>query len=77
MTSYEQRQQHREIYNQLRLQLAFPGDVVAEIRRPFQPVNRDDWTWEDAMRADTPSSVRATPGKLLLLTLGRFGQAVA
>lgn len=50
----------RTLYNQLRLNLSFPGEVVATVRKPYTPVNQDDWTWDDAMNApDTPYIARA------------------
>jgi hypothetical protein len=50
----------RTLYNQLRLSLSFPGEVVATIRKPYTPVNHDDWTWDDAMNApDTPYITRS------------------
>jgi len=63
----------RALYNQLRLQLSFPGDVVAEIRRPFQPVNRDNLTWDEAMLLPSEPNARALTGKLFWFMLGKHG----
>lgn len=55
----QQRHEHREFYNQLRLAIVFPGDTVAGVTRRYEPVNKDSWTWEDAMSApDTPDIAR-------------------
>ncbi len=55
-----QKAQHPEFYTQLKLQLLDPGDTYVGFRRQYTPVNRDDWTWEDAMSApDTPYIARA------------------
>ena len=44
--TYAQRQQHRELYQQLRLNLAFPGEVIGGERKPYAPVNKDEWTFD-------------------------------
>lgn len=45
----------QELYTQLRLALLEPGEEWGGYRRPYAPVNKDNWTWEDAMRSeDTP-----------------------
>jgi hypothetical protein len=51
-----QKAQHTEIYTQLRLQLLDPGDTYAGVRKVYQPVNKDDWTFDYAMtQPDTPA----------------------
>lgn len=44
----------RALYNQLRLAIAFPGETIAGVTRLYEPVNKDDWTWEMALADDTP-----------------------
>ena len=48
----------RILYNQLRLNLAFPGETVAgEVRKPYTPVNYDKWglSYDELMACpDTP-----------------------
>lgn len=53
-----QKAQHRELYNQLRLAIAWPGDEVADTRRLYSPINKDEWTWDDAMQAEDTPAVR-------------------
>lgn len=53
----EQKQQFRQIYNQLRMNLSFPGEVIADTRRKYAPVNVDksDWSFDYALtQPDTP-----------------------
>lgn len=51
----KQRNENRQLYNQLRLAISFPGEIVGDMRRKYQPVNKDGWSWETAMSApDTP-----------------------
>lgn len=58
MTS-AQKQQFREIYNQLRLAIVYPGETIAGVTKLYAPVNKDNWTWEMAMSApDTPTIAR-------------------
>lgn len=46
----------RTLYNQLRLSLAFPGEAIAETRKVYRPVNKDNWTFDFAMtQPDTPA----------------------
>lgn len=47
----QQRTEHRELYNQLRLNLVYPGDSIAGVTKPYAPVNHDDWTWEYMLAA--------------------------
>lgn len=55
----QQRHEHREFYNQLRLALVYPGDTIAGVTKLYTPVNKDNWTWEMAMSApDTPTVAR-------------------
>lgn len=78
--TYEQRQQHRELYQQLRLAITFPGDTFAgEYRKPFTAVCKDDWTWEMAMASEDTPDIAALrlDGKLSWLLLGKHRQAVA
>lgn len=74
-----QKAQHRDLYNQLRLAIVFPGESVAGVTKLYEPVNKDNWTWEDAMAApDTPNiaRMRARGDKSLLFRLGRYEQVV-
>ncbi len=49
----------RNLYNQLRLNLSFPGEVVATVRKPYAPVNRDALSWDEIMLTpDTPAVAR-------------------
>lgn len=71
----QQRHEHREFYNQLRLAIVFPGDTIAGVTKPYTPVNQDDWTWEDAMSApDTPYIARrlATRPAGMLCAIGVY-----
>ncbi len=52
-----QRNEHRTLYNQLRLALAFPGETVAGVTRLYEPVNKDGWSWDDAMNAPDTAPV--------------------
>lgn len=55
----QQRHEHREFYNSLRLATVFPGDTIAGVTKAYTPVNKDNWTWEQAMSApDTPAVAR-------------------
>ena len=66
----------RILYNQLRLNLAYPGEVVGGERRPYTPVNKDHWTWENAMAAPDTENVAThrLDGKLSWLVLGKYRQ---
>lgn len=45
----QQRHEHREFYNQLRLAIVFPGDTVAGVTKPYAPVDKTNWTFDYAM----------------------------
>ncbi len=47
----------RQLYNQLRLGLVFPGETIVDSRRRYTPVNKDMWSWEDAMSAPDTATV--------------------
>lgn len=56
----QQRHEHREFYNQLRLAIVFPGDTIAGVTKPYTPVNKDNMTWDELMQTpDTPYIARA------------------
>lgn len=58
-TELRNTQAGRLLYNQLRLNLAFPGEVIAEVAKPYQPVNKWELTWEELMATpDTPTVAR-------------------
>jgi len=40
----QQRADHYETYQQLRLALILPGETIGEERRRYTPVNYDKWT---------------------------------
>jgi len=42
----QQRTEHRDLYLQLRLNLALPGETVGGVRKPYTSVNKDDWTFD-------------------------------
>lgn len=55
----QQKTDFRQVYNQLRLAIAFPGDDVAGLRKPYAPVNRDALSWDEIMLTpDTPAVAR-------------------
>lgn len=55
----QQRHEHREFYNQLRLAIVFPGDEVAGVTKAYTPVNKFEMTWEELMLTpDTPAVAR-------------------
>lgn len=55
----QQRHEHREFYNQLRLALVYPGDTVAGVTKPYEPINKDFMTWDELMSCpDTPMIAR-------------------
>jgi hypothetical protein len=55
----QQRTDHRQIYNQLRLAIAFPGDTVGETRKAYAPVDKWALTWDELMATpDTPAIAR-------------------
>lgn len=52
----QQRHEHREFYNQLRLAIVLPGDSIAGVTKPYTPVNKDVWSFDFAMtQPDTPA----------------------
>ena len=70
----QQRQAHREFYNQLRLAIVFPGDTIAGVTKPYTPVNKDDMTWDELMQTpDTPliARYRATRETSMWFAVGR------
>lgn len=58
----QQKQAHRDFYNQLRLAIVFPGDSIAGVTKAYAPVNKDTLTWDELM---------ATPDTL---TVARYRQ---
>lgn len=55
----QQKKDFRQIYNQLRLSLAFPGEAIAETRKVYQPLDRYALTWDQLMLTpDTPTVAR-------------------
>lgn len=75
----QQRTEHRDLYNQLRLALVYPGESIAGVTKPYAPVNKDNWTWEMAMASEDTPDIAALrlDGKLSWLLLGKHRQAVA
>lgn len=55
----QQKIEHRAFYNQLRLAIVYPGDAIAGVTKPYQPVNKDVLTWDELMLTpDTPTIAR-------------------
>lgn len=69
----------QELYTQLRLALLEPGEEWRGYRRPYAPVNKDNWTFDYAMtQPDTPNiAALRLNGKLSWLLMGKHRQAVA
>lgn len=72
----QQRADHRDLYNQLRLNLAFPGETVAEVVKPYV----DKWALsydELLLTPDTPrvAYLRGRYGVGTLATVGMRGAA--
>lgn len=71
-----QRTAHRELYNQLRLALVYPGESLAGVTKPYAPIDKWALSWEELMQCpDTPDiaarrNVRQTS---FLVRLGRHG----
>lgn len=66
-----------ELYTQLRLALLEPGEEWGGYRRPYTPVNKDNWTWEDAMRSEDTPDIAARCNRRqtsFLVGLGRYAQ---
>lgn len=49
--TYEQRQQHRELYQQLRLAIAFPGDTIGGVTKPYAPVDKWALSFDELLAA--------------------------
>lgn len=76
--SYEQRQQHRELYQQLRLAIAFPGDTIGEVTKPYAPVDKWALSYDELLLTpDTPrvAYLRARYSVGALATVGMKGAA--
>lgn len=55
----QQRLEHRETYNQLRLAIAFPGETVGAVTKPYRPVDKWTLTYDELMACpDTPTIAR-------------------
>lgn len=55
----QQKQAHRDFYNQLRLTLVYPGEIIGENRRPYAPVDRYALSFDELMLTpDTPTIAR-------------------
>lgn len=51
----QQRTEHRELYNQLRLAITFPGDTIAGVTKPYAPIDKWAMSWDELMASeDTP-----------------------
>lgn len=72
--SAQQKQTHRQLYNQLRLAIAFPGKIVGETRKAYTPVDKWALTWDELMQTpDTPTVARyrATRETSMWFAIGR------
>lgn len=68
-----QRQQHRDLYQQLRLALVMPGESIGGITKPYAAVNRDDWTWDMAIAAPPTPRIAYLQRRYPLAGLLRVG----
>ena len=65
-----------ELYQRLRFAMLSPGESIGGQRKPYVPVNKDNWTWEDAMASEDTPDIAARRGKRetsFLFLLGRHG----
>ncbi len=69
----EQRQTNRTLYQQLRIKLTFPGEILGGERKPYTPVNKNHFSWDDAMVCDdtpTVARLRQTYAKTTFFMMG-------
>ena len=74
-TELRNTEQGRLLYNQLRLNLSFPGEVVATVRKPYAPVDKWSLSYDELMQTpDTPYIARclATRKAGMLCAIGAY-----
>ena len=58
--SAQQKRDFPELYYQLRLAIAYPGETVGAVRKPYTPVDKWSLSYDELMQTpDTPYIARA------------------
>ena len=73
--SYELRNTEagRTLYNQLRLQLSFPGETIAEVTKPYAPVDKWTLSYDDLIAAPPTPRIAYLQARYPLAGLASLG----
>lgn len=75
-----QKAQHRQLYNQLRLALVYPGESIAGVTKPYTPIDKWSLSWDELMALpDTPdiAARRNTRQTSMWFRIGKHEQVVS
>ena len=51
----QQKHDHYETYRQLRLAISLPGETIGEVTKPYAPIDKWAYSWDELMACpDTP-----------------------